>query len=523
MRVLSALLFVFVSSYCFAQDVTKERLVGWSIYNNSTRTDSASLFYPSRAVGDDYSSVFIQGTQQFLESKIDSIQYYDELDKLRQRKSIRRDSIKKEMLIQSLFFDQQSESWKKTEIESVSYLPNFNTKLSHLIKNTWFTDTLINFFEHNFLFSESGQKIADTVRRYNTVTDSYIKSIHNYYYYSNGKIRKSTTRTFDNTTNRILSYREDSTSVNLSFTESYNLDSSNNRKNHIRKIVIRNNTNNLIKNINLENKIGVWDTTLLSEQSLTDSFSIVSKKNYSTLINKSYYFNQNLRDSSTYFESLRIDSTNNDDKSVLQIVFTRNDQNTPLVRLTKKISKYSNADVHFRQQYEWDSSAWKLNYEWSFKFNANENSHSTYTYRANNSRTDYSLDKTYINSAGNPIKQQSYTSVDDSLNFVLINEYNYYYEKYAEEKTLLNYDELSPISYPNPFTKNVSILFSCVPNKAGTITISNLQGEVMERHNFSSHIELYQYNWNASGLPKGIYLARIVMGKEVSTIKLLKE
>ncbi|WP_299312992.1 glycosyl hydrolase family 18 protein [uncultured Aquimarina sp.] len=93
----------------------------------------------------------------------------------------------------------------------------------------------------------------------------------------------------------------------------------------------------------------------------------------------------------------------------------------------------------------------------------------------------------------------------------------------APEQELLEKESLK--MYPNPFTSNVNITFKLNNNKPVTAFVYNQIGVkiavLKENEKLSSGNHSMQ--WDTDGIPNGIYFLKIWMGKEIKTMKLIKQ
>jgi choice-of-anchor B domain-containing protein len=88
-------------------------------------------------------------------------------------------------------------------------------------------------------------------------------------------------------------------------------------------------------------------------------------------------------------------------------------------------------------------------------------------------------------------------------------------------------DELTPSefklnqNYPNPFNPSTKIEFKISKSEVVTLKVYDVLGnEVASLVNETKPAGIYEINFNASGLPSGIYLARLQSGNLVQTIKM---
>jgi serine protease AprX len=83
-------------------------------------------------------------------------------------------------------------------------------------------------------------------------------------------------------------------------------------------------------------------------------------------------------------------------------------------------------------------------------------------------------------------------------------------------------NSISLTSYPNPFSQSSTITFSCAESGVGEVTIVNLLGAEVERI-FSGGLSAGQHSfeWDASGVPAGMYECVVRAGGEVQRIPIL--
>jgi ligand-binding sensor domain-containing protein len=82
--------------------------------------------------------------------------------------------------------------------------------------------------------------------------------------------------------------------------------------------------------------------------------------------------------------------------------------------------------------------------------------------------------------------------------------------------------EQSIAAYPNPFSQSSTITFSCAQSGAGEVTIVNLLGAEVARL-FSGELSAgeHSFEWDASGVPAGMYVCVVRAGGEVQRIPIL--
>jgi len=84
-------------------------------------------------------------------------------------------------------------------------------------------------------------------------------------------------------------------------------------------------------------------------------------------------------------------------------------------------------------------------------------------------------------------------------------------------------DDISLITYPNPFTASTTIVYELL--KPGNINISlfnNLGQQIESINQENSKLGKQQFVWDATSLPNGIYFVQVRAGQEVATKKIIK-
>jgi len=80
------------------------------------------------------------------------------------------------------------------------------------------------------------------------------------------------------------------------------------------------------------------------------------------------------------------------------------------------------------------------------------------------------------------------------------------------------------LSYPNPFSHQTSIELTLEEESHVHVMVYSINGSVVaELHNGVMYRGINRLSLDGSGLSKGIYLSRIVIGNEVQTLKLVRE
>jgi hypothetical protein len=77
-------------------------------------------------------------------------------------------------------------------------------------------------------------------------------------------------------------------------------------------------------------------------------------------------------------------------------------------------------------------------------------------------------------------------------------------------------------NYPNPFNTQTTVEFSIPEDTHATLSIYNLLGEkIIELVNSNLYVGNYQYQWNASNVPTGLYIYELRTEKFLGTKKML--
>ncbi len=80
----------------------------------------------------------------------------------------------------------------------------------------------------------------------------------------------------------------------------------------------------------------------------------------------------------------------------------------------------------------------------------------------------------------------------------------------------------SVTNYPNPFTGTTNIEVSLNKTASVRIVIYNMSGTVVsDTFNSDLYSGTYNFTFNASGLPSGMYFGKVIVGNEVTTLKML--
>ena len=89
-------------------------------------------------------------------------------------------------------------------------------------------------------------------------------------------------------------------------------------------------------------------------------------------------------------------------------------------------------------------------------------------------------------------------------------------------QSIKNYNYNLEQNYPNPFNPNTTIKYNLDKPNYVKLTIFNLKGQEIETivNGFQTSGE-YEINWQAEGLPSGIYFYRLQVGDFSETKKLV--
>ncbi|MBN2011989.1 T9SS type A sorting domain-containing protein [candidate division KSB1 bacterium] len=136
----------------------------------------------------------------------------------------------------------------------------------------------------------------------------------------------------------------------------------------------------------------------------------------------------------------------------------------------------------------------------------------------------------FLKAAGTTIAPQHYEFVDQNIT---PGTYHYRLRQIdldgtAEYSNTIQIECGKPISYhlysnyPNPFNPSTYITFDLPEYGAVTLQIFNLHGQLVEtlikqELNSGTH----RIEWNASQFPSGVYIARLISGRQARTIKLM--
>ena len=77
-------------------------------------------------------------------------------------------------------------------------------------------------------------------------------------------------------------------------------------------------------------------------------------------------------------------------------------------------------------------------------------------------------------------------------------------------------------AYPNPFNPVTTLSFSVWDEGMVKLSIYNLSGQLVSElaHKFHSP-GIFKYSWDADAFPSGVYFARLNLGKQSHTQKLV--
>ena len=484
------LIILFAPCLLFGQDVIKERLVGWSIYQYGTFKDSSNIHYSSKRHGSNKRYNEYNNPFEYWVSTYDSISSYYGREKPHSTKIFNRNNASGSM---DVHFEIRDDS-----IPASHYLTREYIRIDKKTKN------LLEYADYNILTGKevvNGRMYFEYDQRNNIIKDSMV----NYWYgelsgYNTSKrIYSSDNKTFkriqfcsDSLSNVAGKYTIQfwNTAGLVSQVETYKLSQTNEIENHQIKYSHYDEKSRKTLQINIEINNGIEDTVTYSETKYSDSFD-------------------------------------NNGNLIEEVTKIKNNKSGSLINSFRTTFKYDRDKLTQKIWYGWDSMEWVKAQIFDYKYNR-DGLLTELTITRSKARTTYIIPSATkhiwkYNNSGHLIADEEYESFDYGLTYGQTAALYYYFEPYLEETTPLNYTQLMPAAYPNPLGHSTNILFSCVPNKEGIITISNLQGAIITQHKFSTPNEIYQYQWQANDVPQGIYLANIVMGKEVATIKLLKQ
>lgn len=91
-----------------------------------------------------------------------------------------------------------------------------------------------------------------------------------------------------------------------------------------------------------------------------------------------------------------------------------------------------------------------------------------------------------------------------------------------EPELLTSEDEFTSIVYPNPFTTSTTLSYTLDKPCNVQFTIYNLQGKIVEIIQKNQEKGEQQVQWNAEGLPAGMYYFRIQAGDKTGSGKMIK-
>lgn len=484
------ILILLLSGKVYGQEVLKERLVGYSYVIPGHSYDSAALHYPNRNLGysGEYSDMYNQNN--YWSAPFDSISRYYSPSEPHSTRIFNRNKSKNEMTVD---LELRNDTIPKNHYATKEYI-KVDSKTKNILQTLLFgysqslKEVVLN--AQYFLYDKQNRKIKDSLINYDYLREAITLVQTKTIMYGESAMRKSTMFTADTIGTNVGKYKIEFWNPRglLTQTDTYEITDSQS-----------------IENYNIE-------------------YRFYDQKDRQTQLLKTELTNGFL-DTISNTRTLYTDSTSVNKEIRYEISENININYDTLTQHGKTLKAYRNDNLILQEWYSKDGSNWKKNRIFTYKYNErNQLTEMVYT--------DVKQRTTFFHNGGRRIleytaqgnlsKYSVFYTGDYGATYNKTTEYNYYYEPYLEKETNLNYTRLNPIAYPNSFADNVNILFSCVPNKAGTITFSNLQGEIIERHNFSSPSEIYQYTWSRSDLPRGVYLAKIVMGKEVATVRLVK-
>jgi hypothetical protein len=84
-------------------------------------------------------------------------------------------------------------------------------------------------------------------------------------------------------------------------------------------------------------------------------------------------------------------------------------------------------------------------------------------------------------------------------------------------------DESALINYPNPFTETTAVEFSLKEKGNVSLAVFNNQGnKVSELYNGNLDAGIYSFKFDATDLPTGNYIAKLITKNRSQTVKMLK-
>lgn len=483
-----------LSSTVEAQNIVQERLLSSSLYYNGTFYDSSHIFYPNQHQGYLGDTRSLYDWNLYWSATYDSITKYSSPTQAIHTRYFERDRTSSQVSVHLLmrsdsipFYNYASKEkvWvdKKTTnvIRYDLYGYATNASLKEIILNSIFTE-----------YNSNDQRVKDSIIYFINGEASNYRLISNTYF-DNKELKQSITFEAYSLAVDIGSYviRNYNELGSLIKQESF-IRNSNQITTNLEVIEYQyDEKNRIILEVETAHENGLWDTVRFSAHQYEDST-----------------FSQN---------NIEVTTT-----------YTKNNVAEEFIPLNRIVNQsYSNNLLQKRTFYSWDSVQWvqEITFEYQYDssnritklFHSSPRSRTTVptptATKRNWTYTKHGNLKSHIVSEAYDIENKFYKTREEY----------YYYEPYLNEETSLNYSQLVPIVYPNPFQGDVQILFSCVPNKEGSITIFNSGGKIISTHDFSSPNEFYQYEWDATNQPSGIYYARIIMGKEISTVRLIKQ
>jgi serine protease AprX len=86
----------------------------------------------------------------------------------------------------------------------------------------------------------------------------------------------------------------------------------------------------------------------------------------------------------------------------------------------------------------------------------------------------------------------------------------------------LNSNSFAIMQSPNPFTTTTTISYTLEITSFVTISIFNTQGKLIDMIEQKQREGKHKVQWNAEGLPAGMYYCRILVGDKVELVKMIK-
>ena len=105
----------------------------------------------------------------------------------------------------------------------------------------------------------------------------------------------------------------------------------------------------------------------------------------------------------------------------------------------------------------------------------------------------------------------------DSLGWCLNNDSLFDFQITDVKQKQFNVDKLTSRIYPNPFTATCKIHLPAQTNKTSTLNLYSITGKLLRQKEFTGN----SYEFKREDLSGGLYLYKIISGKNVFTGKLV--